>query len=53
MYMGWQRRIFPYAPFDVFVEGLEKLGSSYVLKVQTMSSLYNVLGGMTYWSGDC
>ena len=42
MYIGWQHRIFPYAPFDAFVEGLEKLGSSYVLKVQTMH-----VGGIT------
>ncbi|KAL3157492.1 hypothetical protein ABBQ32_011956 [Trebouxia sp. C0010 RCD-2024] len=34
MYIGWQHRIFPYAPFDVFVEGLEKLGSSHVLKIE-------------------
>lgn len=53
MYIGWQHRIFPYAPFDVFVEGLEKLGSSYVLKVLTMSNLNNAFGGMTCWSGIC
>ncbi|KAL0052378.1 hypothetical protein WJX82_001174 [Trebouxia sp. C0006] len=34
MYIGWQQRIFPYAPFDAFIEGLEKLGSSYVLKME-------------------
>ena len=34
MYIGWQHRIFPYAPFDAFVEGLEKLGSSHILKVR-------------------
>ena len=33
LYIGWQQRIFPYASFDAFVEGLEKLGSSHVLKV--------------------
>ena len=37
MYIGWQHRIFPYAPFDVFVEGLEKLGSSLVHKMQPHS----------------
>lgn len=49
MYIGWQQQIFPYAPFDAFVEGLEKLGSSYVLKVQTNCDLISCLGDMAGW----
>lgn len=52
MYIGWQQQIFPYAPFDAFVEGLEKLGSSYVLKVQTKRDLISCLGGHG-WSNNC
>ena len=33
LYIGWQQRILPFSNFDVFLEALEKLGSSYVLKV--------------------
>jgi len=42
MYIGWQQRIFPYAPFDAFIEGLEKLGSSYVLKVRRIADLHSL-----------
>ena len=42
MYIGWQQRIFPYAPFDAFIEGLEKLGSSYVLKVRRIADLQSL-----------
>jgi hypothetical protein len=42
MYIGWQQRIFPYAPFDAFIEGLEKLGSSYVLKVRPIADLQSL-----------
>ena len=33
MYISWQQRVLPFSTFDAFVEALEKLGSSYVLKV--------------------
>lgn len=33
MYVSWQQRVLPFSTFDAFVEALEKLGSSYVLKV--------------------
>lgn len=33
LYVGWQQRILPFSTFDAFLEALEKLGSSYVLKV--------------------
>ena len=42
MYIGWQQRIFPYAPFDAFIEALEKLGSSYVLKVRRIADLHSL-----------
>ena len=42
MYIGWQQRIFPYAPFDAFIEGLEKLGSSYVLKDRRIADLHSL-----------
>ena len=36
LYIGWQQRILPFSTFDAFLEALEKLGSSYVLKVMHM-----------------
>ena len=33
LYVSWQQRILPFSTFDAFLEALEKLGSSYVLKV--------------------
>ena len=49
MYIGWQQRMFPYAPFDAFIEGLEKLGSSYVLKVTFHSKLTMLRSSKPNW----
>ena len=33
LYAGWQRRLLPHTTFDEFIDEMEKLGKSWVLKV--------------------
>ncbi|KAK9813465.1 hypothetical protein WJX73_000444 [Symbiochloris irregularis] len=42
MYAGWQKRIFPHVSFDDFIDEMESLGKSYVLKVEMRDLRQNV-----------
>lgn len=46
LYVSWQQRVLPFSTFDAFLEALEKLGSSYVLKVIVIYLQFRLLSGL-------